>query len=1005
MKRTASLFGVLALVLLLAPVASAQETRGSIQGAVKDTSGAVLPGVTVEARTANGSGTLTTVTDAGGVYRFPSLAPGVYEVTASLTGFGPRKVEDIQLLLGQILKVDFALSVAGMSETVQVSAESPLIDVRQNAAAVSIQADIIDRIPKGRNFTSVITTAPGTNQETKAGGLQIDGASGSENRYVIDGLDTTSLRTGVSQKTLLTDFVSEVQVKSSGYNAEYRAATGGVINAITKSGTNGYRGDFGTYYSNDDWAGKVRPSLRLNPANQTLSEYTTTPRDPAYSVDLIADLGGPIFRDRAWFFVGYGPQYGRQKRTVTFNSGGETRSFRSDDETRNLNYNVTSQLTSSMRAKFAGSNTRSFGSQSLPGKEPNGTSNSNPTLFPNPITSNGTNDSYVGELAWVVSPTFFVNTNVGFLTYDSFNVTTSEFSTVLRHTFSSSNVCNGTPGTSACPYGNIPASLQQLNGYADLPTSTRNVRDKYGRFGVNVDTTYYANWMGQHTLKGGVQWERLSNDVLSGAQAPTVALNWNANRTTLDDPPRVVRGAYGYYTVAKRYTEGKIHANNTGIFIQDAWTVNDKLTLNLGIRGDSETIPSYRPENPSLKFTLKEKLAPRLGFAYDVRGNGRWKTYGSWGMFYDISKLEMPRGAWGAEHWIDYHYTLDTYNWPTINCDGPPGSGCAGTFIEQADRRHVSNDATDSLIDPDLKPVRTQEFTVGIDHELNRTMSVGVRYAHKWLNTTIEDVGIQVAGVGEVFMIANPGFGIAEFTLAGTCATCPAQPPAQRNYDGVEFRLTRRLSNRWSLNTSYLWSRLYGNYSGLSSSDENGRNSPSVLRFFDGLYMSFDESGQPEYGPLGTDRPHQFKLQATYDLPWGTTVGGDYFVATGTPLGSTFTFKSVPVFDHGRINMGRTPVFSNTNVFLQHDIRLPGHSRVNIGLNITNVFDQDTVTRRSTARYRDQISGLTDAQFFQGFDTAALVAARPSIRPDPRFGLPDQYQGARTFRVQAKIIF
>jgi len=96
MKRTASLFGVLALVLLLAPVASAQETRGSIQGAVKDTSGAVLPGVTVEARTANGSGTLTTVTDAGGVYRFPSLAPGVYEVTASLTGFGPRKVEDIQ---------------------------------------------------------------------------------------------------------------------------------------------------------------------------------------------------------------------------------------------------------------------------------------------------------------------------------------------------------------------------------------------------------------------------------------------------------------------------------------------------------------------------------------------------------------------------------------------------------------------------------------------------------------------------------------------------------------------------------------------------------------------------------------------------------------------------------------------------------------------------------------------------------------------------------------------
>ncbi len=374
-------------------------------------------------------------------------------------------------------------------------------------------------------------------------------------------------------------------------------------------------------------------------------------------------------------------------------------------------------------------------------------------------------------------------------------------------------------------------------------------------------------------------------------------------------------------------------------------------------------------------------------------------------MFYDISKLEMPRGAWGAEHWIDYHYTLDTYDWPSLDCEGPSGGGCAGTFIEQADRRHVSNDASNNLIDPNLKPVRTQEFTIGMDHELNRTMSVGVRYAHKWLDRTIEDVGIQVAGVGEVFMIANPGYGIAEFTLAGTCASCPAQPAARRDYDGVEFRLRKRLSNRWSLNTSYLWSRVYGNYSGLSSSDENGRNSPSVNRFFDGLYMSFDESGQPVFGPLGTDRPHQFKLQATYDLPWGTTIGGDYFLASGTPQSSTITFKSVPVFDHGRNNMGRSPVFSNTNLFLQHDVPLSGHSRLNIGLNVTNLFDQDIVTRYFTARYRDQISGLTDAQFFQGFDSAALAASRSSIRPDPRFGLPDQYQGSRTFRVQAKITF
>ncbi len=171
-----------------------------------------------------------------------------------------------------------------------------------------------------------------------------------------------------------------------------------------------------------------------------------------------------------------------------------------------------------------------------------------------------------------MTPKFFVNTNVGYFAYDNFQVTDTQFFDELRHTFSNSNTCTGAAGSSGCPFPEIPASLQQLNGYADKPASTRNVRDKFGRIGVNVDGTYYASFKGQHTLKAGVQWERLSNDVLIGAQAPTVAINWNASRTTLDDPPRQVRGTYGYYTVSRTYTEGKIHSNNVGFFLQDAWT-------------------------------------------------------------------------------------------------------------------------------------------------------------------------------------------------------------------------------------------------------------------------------------------------------------------------------------------------------------------------------------------------------------------------------------------------
>ena len=1014
MKRTACLLGMLALFVCAAS-AYAQETRGSIEGIVRDNTGAVLPGATIEARSPALVGVSTAVSDTAGAYRFPSLPPGTYQLTTVVPGFTTMKVEDIQVRLGQILKIDFSLNLAGVSEDVQVTAESPIIDVKQNSAAVSITADIIDRIPRGRNFTSVLTSVPGTRDETKAGGFQVDGASGSENRFIVDGQDTTDLRTGVSRKSVVADFVAEVQLKSSGYNAEYRATTGGVVSAVTKSGSNAYHGTLGGYYSNDDWAGSIRPSLRLNPLRQTEAEYIKTPRDPDYTSEPVGSLGGPIFRDRAWFFAGYAPTIRRQERTVTFTPSNQTRTFRSDRDSHVFNYNVVTQLLPSLRAKFSGANDRlkNANGSSLPGIEPNGTSTSNPTAFPNPVTTDSVNDLYVGELAWVVSPKMFVNANVGYLGYNSYSVTETEFQTKLRHVFGSSNFCNPTavPGSANCPFPQIPSNLQQLNGYFDLPASTRNVRDKFGRLGVNLDGTYYANFKGQHTLKAGVQWERLSNDVLTGAQAPTVTLNWNTNRSTLDEPPRQVRGTYGYYTVARSYTEGKIHSDNVGFYLQDSWTISNRLTLNLGLRADSEKIPSYQPQNPGIDFGLKDKIAPRLGFAYDIRGDGKWKAYGSWGMFYDIQKLEMPRGSWGADRWVDYHWTLDTFDWPSITCDGTPGSGCPGTFIELADRRHVANDPNNFLVDPNLDPMRSQELTFGIDHELTRTMSVGIRYAHKQVDKAIEDVGIQVPGVGEVFKIANPGFGIAEYTLSVECPSCPAQPRAVRDYDGLELRLRKRLSNRWSLETSYLLSRLYGNYSGLASSDENGRTSPNVERLFDGIYMSFDETGTPAFGRLQTDRPHQFKLQSTYDLPWGTGVGVNYFLGTGTPQQSTFTMKSVPVFDGGRGNMGRTPALSYTDLYFWHQFRLPGSSSFQVGVSIDNVFDQDTVTRLFTTRYRDALP-VGDVQFFAGVNTAALVQQLNSdaittnnIRIDPRFGQADQWLAARTFRLQARFGF
>jgi hypothetical protein len=241
----------------------------------------------------------------------------------------------------------------------------------------------------------------------------------------------------------------------------------------------------------------------------------------------------------------------------------------------------------------------------------------------------------------------------------------------------------------------------------------------------------------------------------------------------------------------------------------------------------------------------------------------------------------MPRGLMGGEHWINYYWTLDTYDWASIQCGEGP-TGCPGTFIEEWDARRSTNRPDAILeqhfgvkgltgIDPNLKPVKTGEYTIGLDRELNRTMSLGVRYVHKWLVRTIEDVGLLVPGVGEPYIISNPGFGFSEFIEPEWPQY--RTPKAQRDYDGLEFRLRKRFSNRWQADVSYTISRLWGNYGGLASSDEGGRTSPNVNRYFDNLYMSYDANNQAVFGRLQTDRPHVVKMQATYDFPWGTTVG------------------------------------------------------------------------------------------------------------------------------------
>ena len=298
-----------------------------------------------------------------------------------------------------------------------------------------------------------------------------------------------------------------------------------------------------------------------------------------------------------------------------------------------------------------------------------------------------------------------------------------------------------------------------------------------------------------------------------------------------------------------------------------------------------------------------------------------------------------------------------------------------------------------------------------MDHELSNSMSVGVRYAHKWLDRTIEAFGVLLPNVGEIYRIANPGFGWDTSPLTDpaispglNCSNCPGQPPAKRIYDGLEFRLRKRLTNRWEFTTSYTYSRLFGNYAGLANSDENGRTDPNSSRNFDQMTMYYDHNGQPVEGRLQTDRPHVFKFQGSYDFKWGTSIGVYQILQSGTPLQTQMNHLSgIFFFPFGRGDLGRTPVYSQTDLLAQHTLRTFGNYRVNVNANITNLFDQDIVTGVFTQPYRDNIN-LSFTDFFKGFDPAAYAAAN-KLRNDARFRLSNAYEGRRAIRLNAKILF
>jgi len=935
----------LAGLAVISAYLSAQVPTGKIFGTLTDDQGTPLPGVNVEATSPKLVGKAEAISDENGVYRIFALTPGIYKVTFVLQGFKTVVREGIIVEVEQSVKLNVAMPLGALEEQVTVIGQSPLVDVKSTVKGMTMTKEVFELLPRGRNFDTLVSAVPGVQNERLLAGISVDGASGAENMFYVDGTDITNIYVGTRGQDVAFEFVDEVQVKASGYQAEFGGSLGGVIQVITRQGGNAFHGDIIGYFSGSRLNGKERDSLRLNLYDESIAEYVNyqdlNGKDKIDRYEAGFSLGGFIIKDRLWFYGSLLPVYNATKRHVKFEP-----SLIEDDYTqRTYAWNSQAKLTAQplkfvrLGASFVSNYFKYKGN--IPPRDGTG----DPAdVWPD----YGYSWPYWTAAAYV-DFTFGNNLLLSFRGGSFYNNLTDQLVQPNEPRY-----YHGGTGISAFP--NVPSQYLRPRRWANMYSASLNVTEKElaRKTYVNGDLTYYLNFAGEHAWKFGAQWVRTSEDWRNGYKYPDypdISLVWG--RPFIYYGQNYGQGAYGYYQVSGNEASGpvgqfyKVHSDRWALYLQDSWTIQGRLTLNLGLRTEREYLPSYT-DDPTLKgakpieFMFGDKLAPRLGFVLDVFGDADLKIFGSYGLYYDVMKLYTAATSFGGLRWKSAFYTLDSYEWDKIGKDGY----YPGTLMAIIDWRPVSFDT----VDPSLKPMSQREFSFGVEKKLMENLSATARLVQKHLRYAVEDVGV-ITGGDISYYLSNPGYGYSRLTTEGGKFDpgYPSCPKAKREYWGLNLSLDKRFSNGWVGGFSYTWSRLTGNYSGLASSDETqysggtgyGRNSPNYERNFDTWYLSYDKDLNLIDGPLATDRPHVFKLYGAYTFPFRLTVGTLVNAMSGTP--TTEYWDGMDTYmPYNRGNLGRTPFLWFANLYAEYSLQL-GRTSLGFNINVDNIFNTATV--------------------------------------------------------------
>ncbi|MEO7918268.1 MAG: TonB-dependent receptor [Thermoanaerobaculia bacterium] len=996
---------LLALVLAVAGgfsnVAFAQ-TTGDIDGSVMDQNGSPLPGVSVEIKSASLIGTRVVVTDGAGRFRFPALSPGNYSLTAALSGFSKAEKSSVVVKLGGTTSIPVTLGVS-VKEEVIVTGEAPAVDTQRTTIGTNASLDTIQKLPLGRNFTSIATTVAGTGTDV-SGGITVYGATGLENSYIVDGVNTTGVKVGDQGKTLNNEFVQEVEVKTGGYEAEYGRVLGGTINVVTKSGGNEFHGDAFGYYDNASLAADDAHSAQRTDVG--LAQFFTPKR-----LDVGADIGGYFVKDRLWFFGAYDrvnqdQEYVRTIRTIRDAAKTKVTQGGTDLTRNNL---------------YSGKLTFRLGEA-------------------NTITASAFGDpgTFDGRLLGTIGPDSAV---LG--TQDQGG---ADFSLKYDGIFGTRLLVQAQFGShtdkrdQSSAFVNSLYREQSQAGFSTeaLPGSGPGIilNEKYTRNIYKLAGTVFA---GANEVKLGLDWEKIDSKFLEqygGGDRLTLRLNATGtvvrnvqhryfavtpidqNCIAKNDPalPFSIANCSGYRIAPNVSNNPK--TDNIGFFAQDSFKVLKNLTINAGIRYENQKLKDF---TGATIIDIKNEWSPRLGVIWDFMNNGKSKLYANYGRFYEVIPQDIQTRALGDE------YTMFVRN-NSQNAADPVDAGIFGYAVVQGGE----------LTQEGLKGMYQDEVIGGIEYEVAPNWAIGVKGIYKALGRVVEDrcdvaTNVDISqfytpGSSATCALVNVGEGNALgtikdpfdpncYTVLGDASSTPkpcASTQARRYFRGLEVTATHRFSSNFYMLASYLYSKLQGNYSGnLSQTREGGQADPNINADFDypGLVPN-------TFGLLRNDRTSQFKVSGFYSFAFGLSAGANFHYESGRPYSIRGCALEAGACGGGysqegylvpRGSAGNLPSTAEMDLHLEYSARFGGVSITPI-IDVFNLLNRQGVTSREELfNNGGTLAGDNPANVVTQQNPTACATnvsiTNPACGSNPNYGKDIAFQRPRSLRIGARVSF